>query len=364
MKIAKHISAANKLFNKKHDIAALTTAYIANGLCTVGDLFAQYTFPVKIKGKGCIDWIDLRAVLKAGLTSGYIDVKEGEVEGTARLWCNTTELTLSANSTDGYPLIEPGPLKKAVAFPCNLLLTANKFTNPLDPDMGIVPLNGIYLHDGYVTSTNGAIIYRQETHQPVIDVIIPNKVISLLQPCGHVTIQVEEPEITSAQQADLSDPIPEVPLDPVRGKHSVLKMEDAVIVAKNIEGTFPEVRGYFFHTAEEISLNRRMINAGLERLASILNDTSVVRLEIVEGQATLSAESENPDKSAEVDLGTVQHFGNFVGYFNADNLALAMSTDTDEFLLGLGFNTESKIKSVYVNGNILYQISDYTGDSE
>lgn len=389
MKIEKHISAANKAFKKNHSIASLQNAYINNGMCTVGDLNVQYSFPIKIKGQGCIDWLDLRAVLKAGLTHGEIYIKEGEAIGIAKLYCNTTLLELEAQMHADYPLIVPGELEKARAFPCNLLLTALKFATPVDADFGLVPLNGVNLSEGRVTGCNGAVVYQRETHQPISEITLDPKAVAMLQPCGHVTIEVEKMadediailremvadmkqtgehsfEVTikdpPAEESDVEAVEKEIHQPKWVGpRHSVLKMEDAVIIARNVDNRYPNAAAVFFVPVEEVSLNRRMINAALERLAPVLNDTSYVTLSIKGYKAKLSAESENPDKFAEVDLGEVITVADFERQFRAEYLALAMSTDRDEFLLSWTFD---KKKPVYVNGNLLYAAWESVDDEE
>lgn len=392
MKIEKHISAANKAFVKNHSIASLQSAYIANGMCTVGDLNVQYSFPIKIKGQGCIDWMDLRAALKAGLTHGDIIIKEGEVVGVAKLYLNTTLIELEAQTHTDYPLITLGELEKPRAFPCNLLITALKFATPFDKDIGMVPLNGVNLSEARVTGCNGAVIYQRETHQPNIELTLDPKAVAMLQPCGHVTIEVEKMEVDedvailkemvadmkqvgeTSFEVTLKD-TPEETEDDDSGliekeihepkwvgpRHSVLKVEDAVIVARNIDNRYPNAAAVFFLPHEEVSLNRRMMNAALERLAPILNDTSTVKLTIQGYKAKLSAESESPDKYAEVDLGEVITIGDFEREFRAENLALAMSTDRDEFLLAWSLIRE---KPVYVNGNLLYAMWESVDDEE
>ncbi len=371
MNVQKHISAANKAFKKKHSITSLLSAYIHDGMCTVGDLFLQYSFPIKITGTGCIDWIELRAALKAGVTHGEIIIKEGEVAGVANIYCNTTLIELEASTHTDYPLITPGNLQKARVLPCNLLLTALKFVTPVEPDFGLVPLNGVHLSEGRVTACNRYIIYQRDTHQPTLQVNLDPRAVSMLQPCGQVTLEVEEVvksleqlkeeaeyALEAAEKEIQGDDTPMSRPEPkwIGPTHTVLKMEDAIIVSRNIDNTYPHAAGKNFRVAEQVSLNRRMITAALERLAPILTNTSKVKLSIKGYKAELSAEMEEPYKSAKVDLGEVITLTDFESYFNADYLALAMSTDPDEFLLGWSYIKGENM--VYINGNLVATMRD------
>lgn len=349
MNIAKHISAANKAFNKKHPIASLRSARISDGMCTVGDLFTQYSFPIKIKGQGCIDWLDLRAVLKAGLTHGEILIEDnGAVTGTAILYCNTTRIELEASMIDDYPVINYGSMYPPRAFSCNILLTALKFATPPDPEAGWVPLNGVNLAEARITATNGSVIYQRDTHVPLIKLTLNPKAVSMLQPCGQVTIEEEYLHEHTELPAPNSE---EGKQNPWTGPmHSIMRMEDAVIVSRNIDNQYPNAAQLFFDPMEKVNLNRRMVDAALERLAPILNDTSVVTLSIAGYRASLSATAESPDKHASVDLGEVITQKDFHRDFRAENLALAMITDLDEFQLAW---TYTKNSLVTVNGNLL-----------
>lgn len=349
MKVLKHISAANKVFMRKHPIAAYHSAHIKDGMCTVGHTNIQYSFPVKIKGEGCVNWLDLREALRAGVTSGHFEIPEGEVAGFVKLQLNTTSITLEANSTDGYPLI---PLAdrdleiRGYILPNSLIRTAASFADPniAADDASPRPLTGIQFKGGYIAATNGSAAFRAETTHRHLECILDSRVAALLQPCGHSTITLEQVPADFILNKEAPEPV----------LHCLIKVEDAEIRSKLLQGQYPDIHAVFGKPYFETALNRKMVDVALLRLAPILTDTSVVTLACRTGDVVMSASSDTPEKFAAVEIGTSPAPYDWKLEFDVDHLKLAMSTDEDEFLFGIDMNYPDRC---YVNGNLLMAMS-------
>ncbi len=336
MIIKKHISAANKLWEKKPENHALTSAYISGGLCRVGNQHSQYIFPVKIKGEGCIDWPELRSALKAGVTGGNIIMDNNET-GFAFLDCNTTEIVLPVTAPHGYPVLEAGELMPAVVLPSNMLLTAHKF---ISNDKGRNPFNSISFSDGFISASNGYNIYRKPTHLQLLKVMLDARAVSCIQPCGQVTIHVEQTK-----------------------EHSMLMFEDAFIITKNIEGDHLDYAAIQFDPTYTVHLNRRMLNVAMERVAPVLEgSTNTVTLQITDGKATLSAEDEVSNKKAVVDLGIItENVPDLRRDVYIQTLELGLITNPDECTIAWADN--KKRAAVYLNGNIMLGVYESVDDA-
>lgn len=358
MDIRKHISAANKIFEKNHPVASLQSAYIDNGKCTVGTLLIQYEFPVPITGRGCIDWPDLKLVLSAGLSSGEIHILPNEVEGEVILRSDTSVITLPATTGDDYPLIKTNismTLAHSHVSGYDMAQAIKYVDTYVDKESGPRPLNGVRLEKGHILACDSYVLFTKDASDGLmhfVNITIPPKVVAALPAVPVISLRTEKED----EKGDIL--------------HGVFSADDMHIVFRSVDGIYPDVSSSVYTPDHYLYLNREMAAAGLGRLAVILKDNPYVTLLIdnVEGTVKMKAESKEPNKKGEIDLGKVvfprtSHILDvpsvFTLHFNQESLAAALAANPTELRLGWSPNR----KSVYIN-NLLVMPAHKPEDTE
>lgn len=341
MNFTKHISAANKLFDRKNPIAALQSALINEGICTVGNIYAQYSFPVPVKGVGCIDWLDFREILKAGLTEGRVEILPGDIEGDATLWCDTSEIHMVASDPTAYPVIQDNFDLVKYSVPAAAVTTALRFVDSeVSKDTGLRPLNCVRIERGKVIGTNGHVVFVDYLANPAntyLEISLDPKVVATLPTIG--TLQI----IISPKDGNGFS------------KHFQITSDtnDAVIVARNVEGQYPDVGPVMYTPEYQGVLTKKHIENALNKLRGIFQDEGFITISLVDSTETidviLSAEDKEGRKYAKINCGAVRGNNYCEIEVFPEYLEAAMTLNPHEVHLAWG----DKSKPFYVNGALV-----------
>lgn len=332
MNLKQHLTAASKLVDKNPVLHALTCALIRNGLCTVGNLFAMYTFPIKIEGEGMVSWQELKGVLgSGGFTHGVIENER------CVLQLDGTQVALKAEHADDYPEMLQDPdieVLQRFSIPARYLIDALLY--PTTDELRI-QMTGVAVSKKHVMASDGHVLYFRNLFLDGIEINMPKRVFKVLLPNSRANFEI------------LSD-----------NKHVRMHFEEAVVVFRKIDEPFPDLLGVVPPMAYSVLLNRRMVDVAIARLAPVVNgSTKQFTLEVKEFEAAMYAEDLDTDSKGRVNLGDHEHddhtFRPFRANFNLEFFSKVLQSDKEICKIEW---TGDKTKLFKVNDNGLMPVLD------